>query len=1327
MIKMPPKKTHRTNNFSSKNNVFKCLFIFVWCFCVQDQGYAIRIKESAYQDIIIDINEAVPATICNVVLENLEITLKTASEYLFISLDGRAYFGSLIVNLPDTWPDSCVPLYMNGTATPERHPIGVSKGSHSDVTITATHLLYGDKVWTQQSGGCGVQGDQIYMPYRALEGKNTGKELVKEWAKYRYGIFDEIGFYDDKIYPQCYFTDSLRVTGCSDGSLKDVGICMNPSPYADMVKTLNKTARTSLMYVPQGEGVTMFCDEGTHDKYAPTKQNLLCDRKSTLEVILRHEDFAPWKLATVSSTTVTNTVPVIQYRRRKTTRYVVVIDDTQEILLRESWSFLRNAIRKWVVYDLDPSSEVGIVLAGGTPTNKILPLTKLDVQKNRDLVASFVPYAPSDSRQTACIGCAMRTSLELFEDRQKNQGNASHVIVILAPGMDFATDYSDLASACMSASVRIVTINFPTLAQRQPLDKLAILTGGMSFTIHEKKYNSEKSYLDTYFELVDVLFHVSQEYREGPAYKKTVEIHRKELVDVSNEFTTLSKRASRIIQGTFFLDGNMGNPSGFFIYTHNPETPLIQNVRLTSPSGIIYNTRSDQRMPVKQLTLLANINETGAWAYMIERFNGNPQPHFVQVMATPVSEDVNIVRARSWIRALQPGGPFIVYCEVKRGDYPVLSAFVKVKITRPDVTCNYTVCEDSYKLLDTGSGDPDITKDDGIYSRYVNINTGPGMYKFEIFIDDNGNTAYSLQDNASVQNIPCCGSYIPTKQTRQIVPFQRYLTPLSFHLSREDIDSMVYLPVGRIGDLIVTYLDEGKVRLTWTTPDMGGESVARYEIKFAFSMEDIVDRYETAAIMWNHDTPYPYAVGDICSFILDIKLETRLFGQAVFFAIRPYAKLATNAIGGPISNAVRTYIPNKVEPTPPPSILQPTSQYQPDERDSFEHDIPQNNTLNGHSDIDMSVMYSIPIITGMLCVFLLIGLYYFLCRIRRRHERKNQIARQNSIKQDASSNELQNNEDSHSVTNSSQTFSSPKNSTSNSPLHESSIHAITTTIVHNYATLDTPDHHIIGIPIYKNNDDTQKKRLSNSGSFNEITHISSNEYLIDESKVRPPIDIINNSGPMSGYYSANCSIGGLSIISAHNENATLPRPGVGVGIGTSGSRPILSPYESWTASQLLHEHERRTSPLDELMNQVNLNQNNLNLIGGNVANDKISNSIDNISFNGNNGGPPPVPPLPYAPDIYQHYQYPCVYGTMPKQHQQHLQQHDPMVAATYCTVIHHPNDHQQQQRQSPITSYNQPILTTNNGLALGIGTGSGGCNGKTNSPADKKRRNVTMV
>lgn len=62
--------------------------------------------------------------------------------------------------------------------------------------------------------------------------------------------------------------------------------------------------------------------------------------------------------------------------------------------------------------------------------------------------------------------------------------------------------------------------------------------------------------------------------------------------------------------------------------------------------------------------------------------------------------------------------------------------------------------------------------------------------------------------------------------------------------------------------------------------------------------------------------------------------------------------------------------------------------------------------------------------------------------------------------------------------------------------------------------------------------------------------------------------------------------------------------------GTTGRIRTLSPFQSWTASQLLHEHERRNSPYGEKMDS--------------------SERVDDI--NRHNGPqfqlPPPVPPLP---------------------------------------------------------------------------------------------------
>lgn len=43
---------------------------------------------------------------------------------------------------------------------------------------------------------------------------------------YRYGVFEEQGYYNDPIYPMCYFDDQTKqakVTGCSDLPIKKNG------------------------------------------------------------------------------------------------------------------------------------------------------------------------------------------------------------------------------------------------------------------------------------------------------------------------------------------------------------------------------------------------------------------------------------------------------------------------------------------------------------------------------------------------------------------------------------------------------------------------------------------------------------------------------------------------------------------------------------------------------------------------------------------------------------------------------------------------------------------------------------------------------------------------------------------------------------------------------------------------------------------------------------------------------------------------------------------------------------------------------------------------
>ncbi len=108
----------------------------------------------------------------------------------------------------------------------------------------------------------------------------------------------------------------------------------------------------------------------------------------------------------------------------------------------------------------------------------------------------------------------------------------------------------------------------------------------------------------------------------------------------------------------------------------------------------------------------------------------------MQVLAYPQPDTSSFIRARAWIKRPQSGAPNVIYAEVMQGNLPIIDALVEVVVMMPSGR------EEKIQLFDSGSGDPDVTRGDGIYSRYFAIEDA-GIYKFQITVSDNGNVAYS--------------------------------------------------------------------------------------------------------------------------------------------------------------------------------------------------------------------------------------------------------------------------------------------------------------------------------------------------------------------------------------------------------------------------------------------------------------------------------------------------------------------------------------------------------------------------------------------------------
>ena len=129
--------------------------------------------------------------------------------------------------------------------------------------------------------------------------------------------------------------------------------------------------------------------------------------------------------------------------------------------------------------------------------------------------------------------------------------------------------------------------------------------------------------------------------------------------------------------------------------------------------------------------------------------------------------------------------------------------------------------------------------------------------------------------------------------------------------------------IGRIIDLKSNVnVDERKVTLTWTAPDMGGRFVARYEIKYGTSIADVVDRFDTATKIWDDEPPYPLSPGSETTFLLNFVNKNSLYDRPLYFAIRAFTHNTKEARPSKVSNWVRVFVTSPPPPPPPPPQVQ---------------------------------------------------------------------------------------------------------------------------------------------------------------------------------------------------------------------------------------------------------------------------------------------------------------------------------------------------------------------------------------------------------------------
>lgn len=513
-------------------------------------------------------------------------------------LNERIYYGSFDIILPsDEWfTSACI----GENSTIKQH-----NGAKSDIIFTDTHQIFGDNIWTLQNQ-CGEEGDHLFASYKSLLMHKADKNddefpqrFTGEWLKYRYGVFDEDGSEGDEIFPHCSRSSNATATTTGGNSL----LCQ----AALEIQSL-KYQRPS-----------------SHNEFLPSKQNFKCHEKSALDVIFSSTsgDFT-----SSSSHDEQQQQPVMIHKtkfnfvKKALTRYVVIVEDHYDLSVRDSYQFLKDALRKWIELDLDATStEVGIVMMTENQTNVVVDIKSINPKDNLAQIYVHLPLYIDRQKSHSTNKCMLYSYLEKsfhsLQEKSRLTSTAENVIIVIAPGMHDC-DYSEsnrIVSDIEDAGMKLITINYPQIdSGRVELDRLS--DNAESYTIYEKKDNEQRSLLDAFFELSNVFMAISHRHSMH-ADTLPVEIYRKQIVGEKNQLDS------------FHVD-EATDSIKFSVYIYE-QRDINKNFRLTSPTSKTFESLTEQRAEFHSLGVLGNLSEVGSWNYNLKRYYSK-QPTFVQVI-----------------------------------------------------------------------------------------------------------------------------------------------------------------------------------------------------------------------------------------------------------------------------------------------------------------------------------------------------------------------------------------------------------------------------------------------------------------------------------------------------------------------------------------------------------------------------------------------------------------------------------------------------------------------------------------------------------------------
>ncbi|XP_063590890.1 calcium-activated chloride channel regulator 3A-1-like [Penaeus indicus] len=716
----------------------------------------VQLKDNGYEGVLVAISPSVNESYAGDVIASIKKTFSDASEVLFKATHQRAFFRDVKILLPKTW-----------TKTPSDAVALKENFDESHIRVDVGSRIYGNQPHTEQPGGCGDPGLYIHLtPEYLVDDKESdvwgprSKVLVHEWAKLRWGVFDEFGYPNDEMYPLFYASqnivgDKVEVIAlpnhCADkkllGKLRDItgSSCSYvgdlPDENCRFIPDDDQDAVSSLMSLYYIASVEEFCGETRHHNLmAPNKHNNKCNLRSVWSVIESHPDFKDDnnpQTQTASPTTFT-------VLRQEAAKFALVLDYSNSMWSYNRIKKLQATARRWILHEVAEGSSVGIIKFR-EKANLEAPLTVIKGEASRKKLADRID---TKVMSNTSIGAGLSLAMDEMLNREKNA-----VILLITDGKENESPHiHDIEDQLAASGIRVVTIAFGAEADQQ-LEKIAQLTDGKTYTVVDT--DSDSQLLDAFLGALT--------YQPGDYVADTkVRIHA---------YSGTDKQVNK----EFLVDASIGRDMLFQLKT-NASEHTVSPPYLVRPDGTRVETATFEPLIVSW-TIKVSLAEPGRWMWVANMSGNNNSYIQVDVSAKARNPDILPIFTRAWTSSGSSGvdatvSPVIVYAEVKQGSNPVIGATVRAYID------HISIPEEAMELdlLDNGQG-ADSQAGDGIYSRYLTQYPSTGRYivraqawnNGSAFIN-NGFTAnraphrrHARVFTAKPLEMPiyCCGSKVP--------------------------------------------------------------------------------------------------------------------------------------------------------------------------------------------------------------------------------------------------------------------------------------------------------------------------------------------------------------------------------------------------------------------------------------------------------------------------------------------------------------------------------------------------------------------------------------